>query len=75
MEPIIYSPEHFAVEKSVLMRMLEKDSDMPKEYLRSQIAAYVCSVNVEKGRAYTVEQLRELFALAEMGRNSDGIFE
>lgn len=69
MEPIIYSNEHFAVERSVVKRMLEKKSDMPKQYLKNRIAGYLCSENAEKGRAYTVEQIRELFALAEMGRD------
>lgn len=67
MKHVIYSPEHFNVEKSVLKMRLEKDSDMPKAYLRNRIIDYVCSEGAEEGRAYTVEQLRELFALAEMG--------
>ena len=71
MEPIIYSPEHFAVERSVLKRVLEKNSNVPKEQLQVRIVEYLCSTNAEEGRAYTVEQLRELFALAEMGYDID----
>ena len=72
-KPIIYSDEHFAVERSVVQRILEKDADMPKQFLKNRVTDYLCSESAEKGRAYTVEQIRELFELAEMGRENDGV--